>query len=253
MKKILIILVALQFIAIGVLVYFRVKDNYKEDVSIQEQAKQNVDLDVKNINKKLDIQGMQHLIMSDKENVIQSTKELNDTSKKQVDSLTKQLGIKEKQLREWKQYAVTVRDSFLMAKMESDTSYRASSKWANFEFVLPKDKTKSSYLNYSYNAEINYAEYWKKKTFISPKKQYIDFWINDPNATVNGVKRVRIEPKEKAKLELNSIMMYQKDLNAGFEATLKKGRFSIGGAYMYNLQKSEWEPYYYTKLKLLEF
>ncbi|MNK92971.1 hypothetical protein D3C87_1131130 [compost metagenome] len=255
MKKFLIILSALQFITIGVLVYFRTHETISpEDKAIKEQAKINVDLDVKDLNKKLDQQGMQHLIMSDRTNVIESTKQLNDTSQKQIDSLTKQLNIKEKQLKEWVQYAVTVRDSFMTAKKENDTSFRASNKWANFQFVIPANKDKEKYFNYSYNAEINYAKYWQKKTFLSSKKDYIDFWLNDPNATVNGVKRVKIEAANRSRLEVNAVGLYHKNsLNTGFEGTFKKDRFSIGAGGVYDMNEKQWNPIVIAKFKILDF
>lgn len=255
MKKFLIILSALQFIAIGVLIYFRVNDTTTpEDKAIKEQAKINVDLDVKNLSKKLDKQGMQHLIMSDKINIIESTKQLNDTSRKQIDSLTKQLNIKEKQLKEWVQYAVNIRDSFMTAKQENDTSFRASNKWANFQFVIPADKEKDKYFNYSYNAEVNFVKYWQKKTFISSKKDYIDFWLNDPNATINGVKRVKIEAANRSRLEINAIGLYHnKAVNAGFEGTFKKDRFSIGAGGVYDMNERQWNPIIIAKFKILDF
>lgn len=255
MKKFLIILAALQFLAIGVLVYCRLTDEKPNiDKAIQEQAKQNVDLDVKAIANKIDKQGIQHMIITDKTNVIESTRQLNDTSKKQIDSLTRQLNIKEKQLREWSQYAITIRDSFMTAKQETDTSFRASNKWANFQFVIPTDKDKSRYFNYSYNAEINHAKYWQKKNFFAQKKDYIDFWVNDPNATINGVKRVKIEAPERMRLEVNGIgLYYNNSFNAGFEGTFRKGRLTIGAGGIYDTKEKQWNPIVIGKFKILDF
>jgi hypothetical protein len=228
-----------------------VADTPKNDIS--PETRDMVSAEVKRVNYKIDKKGFQHAVIDEIENTVGDVSKLRDSAKREKDSVVTLLNIKDKQLREWRQYAITLRDSFMIASIESDTSFRAKNKWANFEFVIPKDKTKSSYFNYTYNVEANYSEYWKKKNFLASKKYYIDFWVNDTNATINGVKRLKIVPTDKTHFELNAITIYDRNPSAGFEGSLRKGRLSIGAGGVYDLNQKEWRPIVIGKFKLIDF
>ncbi|MDR2274340.1 MAG: hypothetical protein LBF27_25760 [Sphingobacterium sp.] len=249
------ILIVVLFIAVGVLTYLLLKKSEQvKDSQIAQQAKENVKLDVENLKQKLDNQGLQHTIMSDKENIVKSIKEIRDSSdKKKLDSVTKLLNIRDKQLTYYASYSASLEGKLLKAE-KTDTGFYYSDKWANIQYVKPKDTSGNGHFNFKYNAEINYAEYWKKSSFIAPKKHYIDFWINDPRATINGVKRLKIEAKEPSlKIEGSSMVMYDGQAHFGADVGINIGKVKVGTSYMYNTVTGDWKPYYYGKFKLIGF
>lgn len=222
-------------------------------VEIPKEAKEAVSADVKNINSNIDAKGFGHAVMQDKENVIGSTSQLTDSSKREVDSVKRLLKIKDKQLVEWIQYATTLEGKKLPAA-KTDTGFFFRDKYAQIEFIRPKDTLSKEYFNFKYNAEINYAEYYKKDWFLGRKKHYIDFWIADTRATVNGVKRVKIQPKQdKVKVDVNASGFYTDRLNLGVDGGVTVGRTRLGGGYYYDMVDRQWKPLVSVKFRLLEF
>jgi|GEM_PF-965781 len=222
-------------------------------VEIPIEAKEAVSADVKNIKKGLDENGFEHSVMKDKENVVGSLNQLTDTSKMEVDSVKRLLKLKDKELLEWIQYAASLEGKKLPAA-KTDTGFFFRDKYAQIEFIKPKDTLSKEYFNFKYNAEINYAEYYKKDWFLGRKKHYIDFWIADTRATVNGVKRVKIEPKQdKIKVDVNASGFYTDKLNLGVDGGITVGRTRLGGGYFYDMLDRQWKPLVSVKFNLLEF
>ncbi|WP_312364040.1 hypothetical protein [Sphingobacterium sp.] len=247
------IFIALLIVAVIVLSYLLIKSRGSKETGIEPAAKEAVKADVKNIVTKMDREGFEHTVMSDKENVIKSVNQLDTNARNKLDSVNVLLGIKDKQIEHWISYSAKLEGKLLKAD-RTDTSFRYEDKWADIEYVRGKDTLGSGHFNFKYNADINYAEYWKRSHFLAPKKHYIDFWINDPRATINGVKRIKIEPKEqKFKVESSSIIMYDGRVNIGADVGINIGKVKLGGSYMYNTVTGEWKPYYYTKFKIVEF
>src|SRR5690606_1518722 len=185
-------------------VLFKERGNNKEkDSGITPIAKEAVRMEVESVTKKIDREGFEHAVISDKVNVIRHVSELDTSARKELDSVTRLLAIERKQLKEWKQYGISVKAQ--LDAVRTDTSFRYSDKWTNIEYVKSKDTISSGHFNFSYNAEVNYAEYWRRRWFLAPKKHYIDFWISDPRATINSVKRVKFEVKEPfVKVDVNA-------------------------------------------------
>lgn len=249
------IFTALLAAAVVVLLFVIFKDkgeNKEKDSGLTPIAKEAVRVEVESVKKNIDRKGFNHAVISDKENVIRNISELDTSARKELDSVTKLLAIERQQLKEWRQYGVS-----LQAKLDAvktDTSFRYSDKWANIEFVKPKDTLSSGHFNFSYNADVNYAEYWRKSWFLAPKKHYIDFWISDPRATINSVKRVKFEVKEPfVKVDVNAGAYYTDQLNVGFDGGMHIGRSRIGGGYYYNVATGNWRPMATYKFRLIDF
>ena len=118
----------------------------------------------------------------------------------------------------------------------------------------PKDSVDTGYFNFKYDAQINYAQYWKKDWFLGKKKQYIDFWIADPRATINGAKRMKFEPSEqKIKVDVNAASFYTDRLSLGVDGGVTVGRTRVGGGYYYDMMDKKWKPVVGVKYRLLEF
>lgn len=221
--------------------------------AIEPIAREAVQAEVKNVKSKLDKEGFHHAVMSDKENVIQSVTQLDTSARRERDSVVRLLGIKDKQLNHWISYSTTLEGKLLKAS-KTDTSYKYSDKWANIEYVVPKDTLSSGHFNFAYNAEINYAEYSTRKHFLAPKRNYIDFWINDTRATINGVKRIKIEPKkDNFGVEVNASSFYTDRLNLGVDGAVRMGRTKVGGGYFYDMLDGKWKPLVSVKYNLLDF
>lgn len=212
-----------------------------------------VDAEVKRVNNKIDEKGFNHAVIEEVENIVGSHSMVKDTASKQLDSVVKILKIEREQLKEWRQYAVTWRDSFMVARRVNDTLFQYSNNYGKWQFITRKDSAKGSYFNYEYNADISHAEYWEKENLLSSKKHFIDFWVNDPKATINGVKRIKIMPKEPPRIDINAMALYNHGLKTGFEGSFQKGRIRIGGGALYDINKNEWQPVISTRFSILQF
>lgn len=245
------IFTALLAVAVVVLIYLLLAKEKKEgNTDFNDVVKEYVTVEVEKVVKQVDSKGFDHAVIEDKENVIRSLKELNDSSKMQVDSLTKLLNIKDRQLKNWVSYSATLEDSLVSATKVNDSLFRYSGKNIKIEF-LSGDKPS---FNYSYDATVNYAEYWKRDWFLGKKKHYIDFWIEDEKARINGVKRVSIQPRDKSfGISLNAGGLYTDRLNIGFDAEIKTGKVYSTGGYYYDILQEKWRPVIGVKFRLLEF
>lgn len=225
-------------------------------VEIPAEAVAAVKADVTNINQKISKNGFEHTVHKDKENVIKSIAQLNDSSKYWATKYFEEVGIKEKQARVIAAYEATVKAYDLEAE-KTATGFSYSDQWAKIEYKRSKDSVGNGHFNFSYNAEVNYSEYWKRKHFLAPKKHYIDFWINDPRATVNGVKRIKFETKEPTfGLDVSGKALYNgvdQKVYVGGEASLDIGKVNLSGAYLYAPAVGKWFPFVSGKYSLLSF
>lgn len=230
---------------------FRPKEVVKEVVT--KEVKVLVDAEVDRVNNKIDKQGFNHAVIDEVANVVRDKSELSDSSKIFLAEANKKLELKDKQISHLLSYTQTIEGKLLQAK-KTDTSLYYNDKWTNIQYVKPKDSTTVGHFNFSYNAEVNYAEYWKRKNIFSKKEHYIDMWINDPRASINGVKRLKIVPKkDKTYVDVNASSMYTDRLMIGADAHLHFGRTKIGGGYYYDFAISEWRPVVSMKWQILEF
>lgn len=243
---------ALLAVAVIVLLYLLLSQDKKIHDDISPIAKEAVKAEVETVIRYIDKKGFDHAVISDKENIVKSISQLDTNAQKKIDSLENQLGIKEKQLKHFISYSTTLEGKLLKAE-KTDTSFRYRDNWAYIEYVKPKDTISTGHFNLKYNAEINYAEYWTKKHFLSPKKNYIDLWISDPRATINGVKRIKIEPKQdNIGIEVNVLGLYTDRLNIGIDGSLRVGKGRFGAGYVYDMLDSRWKPIIILKYNLLD-
>jgi len=212
--------------------------------------KEYVDQEVKRVNKQIDEQGFEHAVARAVENVVKRYEQLSDSAQIELDSINNLLNISRNQLKEWRSYAVTLEDSLLRAEKIDDT-FVYSDKWSEIKFTPNED---AGHFSLKYDAKINYAEYWKKSWFLGKKKHYIDFWIEDPRATVNGVKRIKFEPnKPFLGLQIDAVSRVGKNIEVGGEALIKLGNGKIGGGYMYSFDNESWNPVIIGKYGLIDW
>lgn len=234
-----LIIVALLALS-GLLVWKLVKKPavvVKQSTGINKASKDLVNIEVENINKKVDRSGFEHAWMEDKQQLIRDYNELDSNSRKAIDSLNKQLGIKDKQLSSYTSVIAVIRDSLMKATNIGDTLYTFRDRYANITFNRP-DET----FSFRYDARIETAEYWKRKWFLAPKKNYIDIWMADKRATINGVQRLRVEPRpDMFDLNLKATGQYHLgELGLGGKVNVRFGRITGSGAYLYYPNLDAW-------------
>src|SRR5690625_1460332 len=243
-KNILIIALA---IALG---YFILIPKKKEKIEVPYPVKEYVELEVERVVKLIDEEGFEHAVTREVDNVIKHYEQLSDSAQMELDSVNRLLGIARNQLKEWRSYAVTLEDSLLRAENVGDT-YVYNDKWSEIKFT-PDEY--AGHFSLKYDAKINYAEYWKRSWILGRKKHYIDFWIEDPRATVNGVKRVKFEPnKPFLGLQIDAVSRVGKNIEVGGEALIKLGNGKIGGGYMYSFDNESWNPVIIGKYGLIDW
>src|SRR5699024_4237774 len=214
MKNIIIVLL----ISVCVyLLFFKKSEKIVE--RIPEEVVRTVEVEVDRVIKKIDKEGFEHAVMEEVENYTRSYDSIRDSAKQEIDSIISLLEIKKAQLNSYISYSATLEDSLLKATRYTDTSFVYSDKYTKIEFV--QDSLKSPYFNFSYDAKINYATYSERRWFLGKKKDYIDFWIADKRATINGVKKLKIEAPERFfKVDLNTSAYYTDKLHTGFDGGL---------------------------------
>lgn len=208
-------------------------------VKVAKSGRDLVDIDVKNINKYIDEKSFEHALIDDKNQVLGETDSLTDSSKIIIDSIKTLLKIKDRQLISYTSLIATLRDSLLVATNHGDSLWTYQDGLASMSFNLPREQ-----FSFQYHAKIDYAEYWKRKWFLAPKRQYLDIWIPDKRATINGMQRLRIEPKpDQFDLTLNGTAQYHiDDIGLGGRLNIRVGRVTGSGSYLYYPRYGDWKP-----------
>lgn len=223
-----------------------------KNTQIPPEVEAYVKADVEEINKKISQKGFEVAVLDEVQNNIQDIKLLRDSAKAFKDSMLNEVKLKDRQIISLTRYSASLQDSLMVASVTGDTSFKYAENGLKIELNRPKNKP--AYFNYSYDANINYIQYWDKDNFFAPKKEYIDFWIEDTRASINGVKRLKIQQKQdEFKLDISASSFYIDRLNIGAEAQATMGRYQIGGGYFYDMIDKTWKPIVSAKFKLIEF
>jgi len=221
-------------------------------VKIAKTGRDLVDIDVENINKKVGENGIERALFNDEQQVIGSTDDLDDSSRTEVDSIREILNIERKQWAVYMRIVSQRYDSLLKATNSGDTLFSYSDPYASISFNRPNET-----FSLRYDAEVNIAEYWKRKWFLAPKKRYVELWLSDPRATINGVKRFRVEPKpDNFSLKVKGIGDFNgkhQEVYVGGGIEIETRRFEYQGSYLYDFNSNKWYPSFKLGFKLLEF
>lgn len=251
------ILLMLLVISVGLNIYlyfFRPADILTQirTVNIPVEVEALVNSEVDKVTKEIDKKGFEHAVSDAVANTVSSVNFVRDSAQQEMDSVLALRDLDRKQLQKWERYAVSWRDSFLMASQVNDTLYQFADAGLELEFVQPK--TDKPYFNYKYDADIDYINYWDKKHFLARKKNYTDFWVNDTRATINGVRRIQVEARPdvvSAKIGIKGL--YLQTPYVGPSGVLKVGRIELGGSYLYDLDGKQWVPSVSGTFNLIEF
>ncbi len=160
-----------------------------------------IEMEAQIIARKVDKQGLQHVVLQET-NRITGMNELSLDAKEEIDSLSKLIEIKDKQLREYYATNLQLKTGLLKAQKEIDSlnrkTYTYKDRFIDAKFFTHNDT--SGYFDFTYNAELKHIKYWKKERVfglpIGAKINYIDIHSSDPRMTISGVKHLVIENKE---------------------------------------------------------
>ena len=139
------------------------------------------------------------------------------------------------------------------AMTETDTSFTYKDKWLTVDVKKPSGG-KPALLDATYDAELNWMWYRDRKNWFSPLRTYGRFWLSDPQATIRGVKHLRIEPPaDNLGLSVQVIGDYYRgEARMGAGITLRAGRVRLQGAYL-NGFEGGWHPYFRGSYDLISW
>lgn len=261
MKKNVLIFILL--LAVCLLAWLYINKPAPRDTSpIEQQAKENVKLEAEIISRKVDEKGIERAIIEETDHVLTQAGLKNATdSAGIIDSLRMLLdeerGARRRALASYTQAQAEVA-RLRLAMEETDTSYTYRDSWLHVD-VRKSSPDSPPLLTHRYNAELNWMWYTEQRRLLGfiplGSKTYGQFWLNDPNARVLGVKHLRIEPPVKqVGFSLQAVGDYSPsgDVYGGFGATLRAGRVRLQGAYLSDFQ-GEWRPSFRGSYDLIEF
>lgn len=257
-KNFLILGLVLLCVGLGVSTYI-FYNKPAQKVVVPKEVEKLVNIEADRAAKKIkDKGGIEHAILDDKHNLIKEVAELDPASRDTIQKLAERLNISERDLKSVTTYVATIERKYQKLVKLNDTTYRHSNPNLTVDFHLRNglegSSRDTSYINYKYQAGVNYAEYEKGGFLGIGKKSYIDVWLDDPNATINGLQRFRIEPKkDQFGVNVNaSGMLFQDKPYVGPGVDVRIGRSVISAEYMRDFKEKKWTPMFKYKFNLLE-
>lgn len=229
---------------------------------IEHTAKEEVRLDAEIISRSVDSNGFEHTVVDITNNTISRAGfKVATDSAGMLDSLRRLLdeerGARQRTLNSYTQAQAEV-ERLQLAMEETDTSYTYRDPWLAVDVRKPSPDS-PPLLTHRYNAELNWMWYTEQRRLLGfipmGTKTYGQFWLNDPNARVLGVKHLRIEPPvKKVGFSVQVVGDYSPtgDIYGGFGATLRAGRVRLQGAYLSNFQ-GEWRPSFRGSYDLIDW
>lgn len=212
----------------------------KVESPIEKQAKENVKVEAEIISRKVDQKGIEAVIIEETEHVL---KQAGLTAKADsagiIDSLQK---LANNRLISYTQARAEIK-RLEAVMLETDTTFTYRDKWLSIDVKKPLGD-KPALMTSTYNAELNWIWYKERKNWFSPLRTYGRFSLNDPGATITGLKHIRIEPpRDKLGFSVQAIGDYSPrgEVFGGIGVTLRTGRLNIQGAYMNDL-RGTWYP-----------
>ena len=243
-----IILVLL--VLLGLAAWWIFRNPPKVESPIEKQAKENVKVDAEIISRKVGEKGLEAVIMEETEHVLtQAGLKAATDSARIIDSLQK---LANGRLISYTQARAEIRR--LEAVMsETDTSFTYKDKWLTVDVKKPLG-SRPALLTSTYNAELDWVWYRERKHLFAPLRTYGRFTLNDPNATITGLKHIRIEPPVKTfAVDVMAVGEYYRgDVLMGGGISVDAGRFRLQGAYLTD-GSGEWYPAFRGGWKMVSF
>lgn len=261
----LIIVALLLFIALGaVLVALYYKSKFDQKTDLPDVVKKEIQTEATIIARNVDKNGLQHVTIEAAKNIVPYN-QIDKVAISQgiMDTTALALGIQKKQIENLLAINSTLKAENLKAKeillSTGGRAYQYKDKFINLTYTpsLTLDSLDKGKFDFTYNADLNITQYWKRKWFLGAKKSYIDIYSNDARTTVNGVKQLTVEQKQPAfGLRVQAAANYNPQTGSmgfGPAARIDLGRLSFQGNYTYYPESSRWRPSINANFDLIRF
>lgn len=250
MKKNIIIFVLLILLAVAFWHLLRGRSERDQTgSSIEMAAKETVKIEVEKLIRKVDEKGIETVIIEETDHVMKHAgiKPAADSARI-IDSLQR---LANNRLMSYTQARAEIK-RLKQVMEETDTTFTFRDKWLTVEVAKPANGH-PALLTSSYNAELNWMWYRDRKHFFAPLRTYGRFWLNDPNATITGLKHIRIEPpRQRFGVDLLAVGEYFRgEALIGGGVSVNIGRFRIQGNYLYD--GHSWHPAVRGGVKLVDW
>lgn len=262
--KLYVLLGMLALVISGVLVALYYKAKYDNRTVISESVTKQIQAEATIIARDVDKNGLQHVTIEAAKNIIPYN-EVNKVaiSKGIMDTTALAIGIQKKQIESLLQVNATLKAENLKATQiiaaNGAKAYVYKDKFVNLKYTPPIsiDSLDAGKFDFTYNADLNITQYWKREWFLASKKSYIDIYSNDKRTTINGVKQLTIKQKEPAfGLRIQAAANYNPQtgsMGVGPAARVDLGRLSIQGNYTWYPESDRWRPSINANVDLIRF
>lgn len=262
--KLIVVAICIFLVIAGALVALYYKSMYDNRTVISDSVTKQIQAEATIIARDVDKNGLQHVTIEATKNIIPFD-DVNKVaiSKGIMDTTALAIGIQKKQIETLLQINATLRAENLRATQmiasNGIKSYIYKDRFVNLKYTpsQTKDSLDAGQFDFTYNADLNITQYWKRKWFLGSKKSYIDIYSNDSRTTVNGVKQLTVQQKDPAfGLRIQAAANYNPQtgsIGVGPAARVDIGRFSVQGNYTYYPESSRWRPSINANFDLIRF
>ena len=208
-----------------------------------------------------DLQGLEHVQIPADEHVYTKSDIKALINIPILDTISKALNIKEKQVVDLTRINFTLKAENLKASKALDSQQRLTyyykDKYVNLAFRPSADSTDKGEFDFEYNADITVTQYWKRKWLLAKQKSFVDIYSNDKRATINGVERLTVaqnEPVFGLRLQARGIYSFTQNRlfpGVGLEVDFKKA--SVLGYGYYDTETNLFRPFIGLKYDLIRF
>lgn len=244
--------------ALGYFIFMRVQKPV-----IDNSVKNQVLAEAKIIARKVDREGANHVIVETTNNILPANLKDSDGmyDKAFVDSLTRNIDAKDKEITALTQISQTLLGKNLQAVAALDSANKKKFEFSDKNFYVSytptTDSLKSGTFNYRYNQKLNIVEYNQKKWLFGADRIYTDISSDDPNSTINGVRKLSIKRTTKdfaMKLTAKSIYLPNSGMTgSGASVRVRYKRWVVNGSQLYFPQVKQWKPVVGLEFELLNY
>jgi hypothetical protein len=250
------------FIAASTICYMVYSKN-QSVVTTNDALKKQVVTEAKIISQKIDKNSLQHTIVEETNNILPyNLIDVEDAySKAFVDSLIAQTDIQKKEIVSLMKVNQTITGKNLQAVAVIDSMNRKKYTFKDnnlFVTYTPDlDSLKAGRFDYSYNQDVNFIQYSRKKWLFGAEHNYIDISSTDPYSTINGVRKLSVQQPDKdfgIKVTARTVYLPQSgNIGVGGQLRVRYKRITATGSILYFPQVQKWIPVARLEYDLLNY
>lgn len=229
----------------------------KADSPIVEATKQTVDLEVEQLNRSVNEKGEEAVTADVTDHALsQAGFKTATDSAGMLDSIKRLLelerGHRNRVLESYTQARAEIK-RLNKVMSETDTSFNYKDDWLTVNVTKPLGD-RPPLLDHTYNMELNWLWYNERKWLLAKRRTYGRFWPADSNATIMGLKHIRIEPPaDRFSVDVMAVGEYYRgDVLFGGGISVDAGRLRLQGAYLTD-GRGQWYPAFRGGWKLVSF